>query len=243
MRPSPGLRGHARRLRSAGRGWPGWRWCVLLAAVGVPGARRELQPAVEPVAGGDGPVAAGLALCEAVPVGVGCCGGGAAEGDTCHAEDGAGQRELRDGPAGIGGLAMASAHVGRFLSARAYEVSCRVRTEEVVRPLRSSSVPASPQGLPRERRAGPPGKRPAGAGCFRGRPVGSPVSCPLWIVCRDNRTSAGQEFGAAGPGWLDQVVRPITTVTVRVGKCHQLITRDRLRFRGCAGAMSERTRW
>src|SRR5690606_5128267 len=55
------------------------RGSVFLAAVGVPGARRELQAALVAVAGVDAPVAAGLALCEAVPVGVGSGSGGAAE--------------------------------------------------------------------------------------------------------------------------------------------------------------------
>ena len=50
---------------------------VLSAAIGSPGLRVELQAALVAVAGVDGPVAAGLALCDLVPLGVGGGAGGA----------------------------------------------------------------------------------------------------------------------------------------------------------------------
>ncbi len=175
---------------------------VFLAAVGVPGARRELQATVVAVAGVDSPVAAGLALCEAVPVGVGGGSGRAAERDTRDAEDCARQRELRDGTTGIGGLAMASAHVGSvFLSVRTYEVSCRVRAEEVARPCRSvgSAFGFTPRTVAvASARASwtPSGCGPIGSW----ETGGSPVSCPLWIVRRDFRNhGTGIWRGGSGP--------------------------------------------
>ncbi len=200
MRPSPDRRGHARRRRSAARGWPGW------PRRRIPGRRRRSRCSARTAGhrgsrcGVDSPVAAGLALCEAVPVGVGGGSGRAAERDTRDAEDCARQRELRDGTTGIGGLAMASAHVGSvFLSVRTYEVSCRVRLKRSpgrVAPLGAPS--ASPRGPSRLRRPGPPGHRPAVGRSVPGRPVGPPFPVPCGSFVGTSGTT-GQEFGAAVP--------------------------------------------
>src|SRR5699024_4293341 len=74
----------------------------LGAAVGRPGARRELQPALVAVACVDGPVAAGLALRETVPVGVGGGVGGRGHGQSGSGERGAREDDL-DGVLGSGG--------------------------------------------------------------------------------------------------------------------------------------------
>src|SRR5690606_20978755 len=91
----------------------------LAAAVCGPGARRELQAAVVTVAGVDGPVAAGLALRDLIPLGVGGgVGGTGAEESGTAAEDSAGERDLGDGLGGRAArlLAMTSGH--RAVSSR-----------------------------------------------------------------------------------------------------------------------------
>src|SRR5699024_3081813 len=102
--------------------------------VGRPGARRDLQPALVAVACVDGPVAAGLALRETVPVGVGRGVGGRGHGQSGSGERGAREDDLDGvlGSGGGGGGAVASGvrgHITRqSFSLCAYEVSCRVRT-------------------------------------------------------------------------------------------------------------------
>ena len=81
----------------------------LAAAEGPPGVRRELQPAVEAVAGVDAPVAAALALRDPIPRRVRCGvgrGGGGQEGNAC---DGPREGRAGDGPAGGAGRTVATA--------------------------------------------------------------------------------------------------------------------------------------
>ena len=66
------------------------------ATVGLPGSRAELQAAVVAVAGVDGPVATGLALCDRVPVHSAVRRGGSGaegKGPQCHPDDQSGEGE------------------------------------------------------------------------------------------------------------------------------------------------------
>src|SRR5690606_22392015 len=71
--------------------------------------------------------------------------------------------------------------VSVFLSVRTYEVSCRVRAEEVARPSCSvRSLPASPRGPLLAHRPGPPGKpHRSEPGGFLGDRLGPPFPVPL----------------------------------------------------------------
>ncbi len=83
---------------------------ILAAAVAGPGARRELKSALIPVAGIDGPVAAGFAAGHLIPfaVGGGACVPG--EGEASAADDCAGEGDLGDVYGRCSGLAMPSTH-------------------------------------------------------------------------------------------------------------------------------------
>ena len=108
---------------------------VIAAAVTTPGAWRELQPALIPVAGVDGPVAAGFAAGDPVPFAVGGCARLPGEGEAAAADDRAREGDLRDAYCRCSGLAMTSTHGCDRSSLRAREVSCRVRAGEVARPV------------------------------------------------------------------------------------------------------------
>ena len=69
---------------------------VLAATVGGPGALRELQPAVVPVAGVDAPVTARLAGGDAIPFAVGSRGCVTGEGDATAADYCAGEGQFGD---------------------------------------------------------------------------------------------------------------------------------------------------
>ncbi len=88
----------------------------LAAAVRGPGARRELQPAVVPVAGVDGPVAAGLASSDGVPLLVGSRGRVTRKGDATATDHSTGECELGDADVRSGGLTMPSAHTPKTSS-------------------------------------------------------------------------------------------------------------------------------
>lgn len=121
---------------------------VLRTAGGGPARLRELQPAVVAVAGVDGPVAAGLALGDGVP---GLDGGGGSVGGA-HQRDGhGGTGDAReggetDGLRGAAVLALAVQQHGTDLLTDAYEVSCRVRADEL--PGRATLRATSPQAVP-----------------------------------------------------------------------------------------------
>src|SRR5699024_6684111 len=79
--------------------------CEFATAVCLPGACRELQTTVVAIAGVDVPVAAGLALCEAVPVRIRSSGcGWCHQCSSCTESDG-GCCELRANGVGLSGVA------------------------------------------------------------------------------------------------------------------------------------------
>src|SRR6202008_4147676 len=82
----------------------------LAAAMCGPGARRELQAPVVPVAGVDGPVAAGLATRDSIPLLVGSRGRVARKCDATATEHSTGECEFGDADVRSGGLTIPCAH-------------------------------------------------------------------------------------------------------------------------------------
>ncbi len=88
----------------------------LAATVGGPGALRELQPAVVAVSGVDGPVAAGLASSDSVPLLVGSRGRVARQCDATATDHSTGECKFGDADVRSGGLTMPSAHTPKTSS-------------------------------------------------------------------------------------------------------------------------------
>jgi hypothetical protein len=88
----------------------------LAAAMRGPGALRELQPAVVPVAGVDGPVAAGLTSGDGVPLLVGSRRRVAGQCDATATDHSTGECEFGDADTRSGGLTMPCAHTPKTSS-------------------------------------------------------------------------------------------------------------------------------
>jgi len=88
----------------------------LAATVCGPGAPRELQPALVPVAGVDGPVAAGFASSDGVPLLVGSRRRVAGQCDATATEHSTGESEFGDADTRSGGLTMPCAHTPKTSS-------------------------------------------------------------------------------------------------------------------------------
>ena len=117
----------------------------LSATVCAPGGRGELQAAVVAIAGVDLPVAAGLTLCEAVPIRIRSCGGGGGHGSGGGANDHGSGGDLCGSGRGLAGV---TSHKSlSFLSVCAPSLSLA----KPVRRCVASGITISIDTLPRTR--------------------------------------------------------------------------------------------
>ena len=158
---------------------------VLAAAVAGPGARRELQAAVVAVAGVDGPVAAGLAACDLIPLTIGCCTCLSGKNEASASEHCAGEGDLGDVDSRRSGLAMPSTHKYVWSSLK------RPRGQ-----LSGSGWRGRPAGIVETKHGFTPRSRNRPQVPYVRWTVGSPASIQLFLVVPVDQR---MELGAIGP--------------------------------------------